>query len=218
VEWDEDTGRVYWRALKLRSQFPGARMIRVRAHWHREAIPNGPAADIYRQHLKGHRRVVDVGGGDRYWMDALHRLGLDHTYKSADLEPEHAHDYSNFLDITDRFEAVLMFELLEHLPVQLGLRFLQHAYEVLEPGGVLAITTPNPRHPHRVWSSDFTHIRPWPDHDLWAVCKALGFRDVEVIRQLDTSPKLDLVLPLRVGLSKLLGVDPAGGLLAFAQR
>ena len=80
------------------------------------------------------------------------------------------------------------------------------------------IGTPNPSHAHHVWSSDFSHIRPWPAHDLWAACRALGFSDVDVFRQAFNNPRRALTWPLQRGLSKLLGIDSAEGLLVFARR
>jgi 2-polyprenyl-3-methyl-5-hydroxy-6-metoxy-1,4-benzoquinol methylase len=148
----------------------------------------------------------------------LKRLGIVGRYESADLETRHEHEHADFLAVEGSFDAILMLELLEHLPLELGMRFLDHAAQLLTPGGTLVIGTPNPRHAHQVWSADFTHIRPWPAHDLWAVCTILGFEHVEVYRQMLTTPKRDLALPFQLALSKLLSLDPAYGLLAFAHR
>jgi len=95
----------------------------------------------------------------------------------------------------------MMLELLEHLPLQLGLRFLDHAIDLLPPGGVLVIGTPNPRHAHHMWGSDFTHVRPWPAHDLWALCAVAGLEQIEVYRQMLTTPKRRLAAPLQMALS-----------------
>jgi SAM-dependent methyltransferase len=95
--------------------------------------------------------------------------------------------------------------------------FVHHARERLNPGGVLLISTPNPRHAHQVWSADFTHIRPWPPHDLWALCKLEGFTDVRVYRQVLAPPRRRALWPLQRGLSKLLDLDPAYGLTVVAR-
>lgn len=202
----------------MRPSFPGAPLIRIRGDWREREPPSGPAAVLFQEHLARADTVLDVGAGDRYWKVVLERLGIDARYESADLETRHEHEYAEFLAVDGSFDAILMLELLEHLPLELGFRFLTHAYDLLTPGGTLVIGTPNPRHAHQVWSADFTHIRPWPAHDIWAVCKIAGFDRVEVKRQMISTPKRDLTLPLQLGLSKLLGLDPAYGLLAFAQR
>ena len=54
--------------------------------------------------------------------------------------------------------------------------------------------------------------------DIWAVCCIFGFGQVQVYRQMLTTPKRQLALPLQLGLSRLLGLDPAYGLLVFAHR
>jgi SAM-dependent methyltransferase len=218
VEWQKDLQSTYWEAVEMRPRFPGAPLIRIRGDWRERNPPTGPAAHLFRRHLGRARAVLDVGAGDRYWKDVLARLGVKAEYASADPETRHEHDHQDFLEVHESFDAILMLEVLEHLPLELGVRFIEHARELLHPGGTLVIGTPNPRHAHQVWSADFTHIRPWPAHDIWAVCKIAGFEHVQVYRQMISTPKRDLTLPLQLGLSKLLGLDPAYALLAFATR
>jgi 2-polyprenyl-3-methyl-5-hydroxy-6-metoxy-1,4-benzoquinol methylase len=218
VEWQEELQRTYWEAVEMRPHFPGAPLVRIRGDWRENTPPRGPVAALFRKHLADTESVLDVGAGDRYWKDVLIRLGIDARYRSVDLETRHDHDYADFLAVGEMFDAILMLELLEHLPLELGVRFIEHAARLLNPGGTLIIGTPNPRHAHQVWSADFTHIRPWPAHDIWAVCKIVGFERVDVYRQMISTPKRDLALPLQLALSKLLGLDPAYGLLAFAVR
>jgi hypothetical protein len=209
---------IYWRLVEARSQFPGAPLIRISPAWREAPRPSGPAARLFSKHLAGARTIIDVGAGDRYWANVLSRLGIGAEYRSADLETRHAHDYADFLEVQDRVDAVLMLELIEHLPLELGLRFIQHAIGLLNPGGVLVIGTPNPHHPNWVWSTCFTHVRPWPAQDLWATCRVAGLTDVFIYRQMLVSPRRRIILPLQLALSKLLGIDPAQGLILFAHK
>ncbi|MDP9225299.1 MAG: methyltransferase domain-containing protein, partial [Actinomycetota bacterium] len=133
-------------------------------------------------------------------------------------EPHHDHDFRDFLGVDSTFDAILMLELLEHLPLELGLGFLEHAVKLLNPGGVLVLGTPNARHPHQVWSADFTHVRPWPAHDLWALCIIAGLQPVEVYRQVLLTRKRRIMMPLQLALSRLLDVDLAYGLIVFAHK
>ncbi len=162
--------------------------------------------------------MLDVGAGDRYWSDVLRRLGIEARYRSADLETHHKHDYGDFLRVEDNVDAVLMLELIEHLPLETGLRFIQHAIKLLNPGGVLVIGTPNAHHPNWVWSSCMTHVRPWPVQDLWAVCTLAGLAPVEAYRQMLVTPRRRIVLPAQLALSKFIGIDPAQGLMLFARK
>jgi predicted SAM-dependent methyltransferase len=162
--------------------------------------------------------VLDVGAGDRRWKSVLERLGIGAAYASVDVESRHKHDFDDFLAVNLPVDAILMLELLEHLSVDVGLQFLDHAATLLRPGGALVIGTPNTEHPHWFWSADFTHIRPWPARDLWAILRIAGFEEVEIYRQMLTSTKRSAMMPLQAGISRLLGIDPAQGLLVFGTK
>jgi 2-polyprenyl-3-methyl-5-hydroxy-6-metoxy-1,4-benzoquinol methylase len=209
---------VYWQVVERRASFPGAPLIKIRPDWREQSPPSGPAADLFKRHLAGAQTILDVGAGDRYWKEVLERLGLDLSYQSADVESRHDHDFRDFFEVRTSFDAILMLELLEHLPVEVGLRFLGHAITLLRPGGVLVVGTPNPAHAHWVWSADFTHIRPWPARDIWAILLIAGLEDVEVYRQMLTNPRRLLTMPFQSVLSRLLELDPAQGLLAFGRK
>jgi hypothetical protein len=69
-----------------------------------------------------------------------------------------------------------------------------------------------------VWSADLTHIRPWPAHDLWALCSIAGLQRIAIYRQMLVTPRRQVIAPLQLVLSRLLGIDPAYGLLLFAHK
>lgn len=209
---------IYWQVIELRASFPGAQLIKIRPDWREPLRPSGPAAELFIRHLSSARTVLDVGAGDRYWKNVLERLGLELSYQSVDVDSVHDHDFTNFLAVESSFDAILMLELIEHLPLEIGLLFLNHAIALLNPGGVLVVGTPNAAHPHRVWSSDFTHVRPWPAADLWAVLLLGGLDQVEVYRQMLTSRRRQLAMPLQAALARLLEIDPAHGLLVFGRK
>jgi 2-polyprenyl-3-methyl-5-hydroxy-6-metoxy-1,4-benzoquinol methylase len=209
---------IYWQVVERRASFQGAPLIKIRPGWREELHPSGPAAELFIRQLSSARTILDVGAGNRYWKDVLERLGIEGSYQSTDVESHHDHDFADFFAIRSSFDAILMLELLEHLPVEAGLRFIDHAISLLDPGGVLVLGTPNPAHAHWAWSADFTHIRPWPARDLWAILLVVGFQDVEVYRQMLTNRRRQLTLPLQMALSKLLELDPAHGLLAFGRK
>jgi SAM-dependent methyltransferase len=211
-----DIPDIYWQIVNKRASFPGAQLIQIDPGWRDATDPVGPAADLFRRHVAGSQSVLGVGAGDRQWEQVLRRLGFDGRYASADPETHHEHDYDDFLAVKDRFDVVMMLELIEHLPAEVGVRFMAHAAGLLNRGGVLVVSTPNPRHAHQSWSPDFTHIRPWPAHDIWALGDALGFARVEVHRQMLVPRRRRIVVPLQRALCKVLELDSAHGLLAFA--
>jgi len=213
-----DVEHVYWELLEKRPYFPGASLIKIRPDWRERDPPAGPAAALFKRHLATVGTVLDVGAGDRLWESVLRRMRIGNAYLSADVERRHEHDFEDFLGVEECFDAILMLELLEHLPLELGLRFLDHAVELLHPGGVLVIGTPNAHHAHQVWSADLTHVRPWPAHDLWALCSIAGLQRIAVYRQMLVTPRRQIIAPLQLALSRLLGIDPAYGLLLFAHK
>jgi predicted SAM-dependent methyltransferase len=204
--------------LEYRPKFSQPPLLPIRPEWRERNPPDGPAATLFRRHLANVTTILDVGAGDRYWEDVLRRMGLDLTYQSVDPETRHTHDFTNFLEMEGEFDCIMMLELLEHLPLEIGWEFAFHAYDLLSPGGVLVLSTPNPRHAHQMWSSDFTHTRPWPAHDLWALCRIMGFADVDIYRQVLVARGRRPILPFKVALSRLLDLDPAYGLLLFARK
>jgi len=212
-----DLDSSYWKLMELRPKYPGAPLIKIEPDWRERHPPTGPAARLFKRHLAGVETILDVGAGDRLWESVFVRMGIGARYLTADVDRRHPHDYTDFLGVEDTFDAIVMLELLEHLPLETGLRFLQHAVDLLNPGGVLVIGTPNAHHPHQVWSADLTH-RPWPAHDLWALCVVAGLEGIEVYRQTLTTRKRRFLIPLQVGLGRLLGFDTAYGLLLFAHK
>lgn len=54
-----------------------------------------------------------------------------------------------------------------------GLSFLEWGYKQLNPGGVLVVSVPNPRHPF-VQFENCTHQQHWPLSNLYAVLRMIG--------------------------------------------
>lgn len=101
------------------------------------------------------RRVLDAGCGDGYGTDLLagvaaYAIGTDRSaeaiavatrrYKRCNLEYR-ACELNELSKLGERFELVCNFQVIEHLPDPLP--FLEQVREVIEPGGVLIVTTPN---------------------------------------------------------------------------
>lgn len=72
-----------------------------------------------------------------------------------------------------------MREVVEHLPRDQFYRYVEKIFSVLNVGGLLILTTPNTWSP--VWIlADYTHVSPWPMHDMYAVLRCHGFCPVEI--------------------------------------
>jgi len=141
-------------------------------------------------------RVLDVGAGSGAFSLRLRDAGwcpiaLDATV-STELDgirfiESDVAALSNVVE-PESFPVVVVIETMEHLPNPS--KFLQDCYEVLEPGGVLLLTTPNVLHPYskikymikgKYWLFDELaywstgHITPLPEWLLREHLKRAGF-------------------------------------------
>jgi len=126
---------------------------------------------VVRQYARG-KKVLDLGcvshnfsvrsGGKGRWLHAhvvqvaAQCVGADYDLRgvqqmnAAGYDVVHVDIESDLSPIVERgpFDVVIAGELIEHLPSPQ--RLLSAAREVLKPGGLLVITTPNPYSPQRV--------------------------------------------------------------------
>ncbi len=210
----------FFAIARYKKDFPGTEYLEIRPDW-REVLPGkvGASGLFFRSILADARSVLDVGAGDRYYKQVLSKLGIAATYRSADSDNQSgAHDFGDFFQVSEAFDAILMLELLEHVDANLGIGFLKHARNVLNPGGVLLLSTPNAHHPNQVWRSSLTHIRPWPMDDLYGVLKYAGFNRVRLVRQYTASSKRMVIKPFTKLLYRLIELDHAQTILAAAWR
>ena len=209
----------YWEHVRYKEAAPTARYIEISPTW-RDELPRrvGASGQLIRTTLADARTILDVGAGNRAYQGVFRNLGLTGEYRSADVDRTHQHhDYTDFLSITDRFDAIVMFELIEHLPLDVGVTFLEHARRLIQPAGVLMLSTPNPHHPNHVWRVEVTHIRPWPMADLYGVLRLVGFDEVQLCRQYLGSWKRRLAVPLTKALYRFMELDHAQTILAIAR-
>jgi SAM-dependent methyltransferase len=211
----------------LKKEFPGCGYIS--GNW-REGIESSAMA-ILMQHIEARalpeQRLLDVGAADRGLQKLLSDSGFSGEYLSADTN-ELEHDFSDFLKINELFDIIVMFELIEHLPLETGIKFIKHAHQLLPHGGLLVISTPNADHPCQFWRSDITHVRPWPADSLWAILRQSGFNgDLTIYRQhmegvsrnnLRKIIRSSMLFPAQRMISRLMDFDYAQNIVAFAKK
>lgn len=103
-------------------------------------------------------RVLDIGCGPGTfignYLPGIAALGLDisaaqidyatRTYGSA-IHRFSTRSLGSLLETAERYDAVTVVELIEHLTPAAAIRLLSEARALLAPGGVLVVTTPNYR-------------------------------------------------------------------------
>jgi SAM-dependent methyltransferase len=103
-------------------------------------------------------RVLDIGCGPGTfignYLPGVEALGIDIRAAQIDYatrtygSPAHRFSTSSLAQLSEsgqRFDAVTVVELIEHLTPAAAIRLLAEARTLLAPGGVLVVTTPNYR-------------------------------------------------------------------------
>ena len=128
-----------------------------RMTWSRDELYSELTTQRYMDLIRGFekrvsgRKAIDVGCGQGQFVEAMQRsgwniLGIDMSEPAIDVccrfgLPARVLDvFSSELE-PGSFDLVTMFEVIEH--VSQPARFIRRAYELLRPGGVFYLTTPN---------------------------------------------------------------------------
>src|SRR3989304_1157938 len=121
MQWSE---QVLWRE-KVHRQYPNLWTLRIV----RKRLP------FILRHLKDGESVLEIGAFDRSLEERLKKSYPRILYKSLDIDPSYRHDYNSFDEVKERFDLVLLFEVIEHLDWEDGRVMVARIYEILKPGG-----------------------------------------------------------------------------------
>jgi glycosyltransferase involved in cell wall biosynthesis/2-polyprenyl-3-methyl-5-hydroxy-6-metoxy-1,4-benzoquinol methylase len=145
--------------------------------------------------LRGHEPVLDAGCGRGELLDLLRdeeieALGVDIDEGMVERAREKGHlvELANVVDYLerqphDRFGAIVAIHVVEHLPYEGLLRFLELAREKLAPNGLLVVETVNPHslQAFKTFWTDLTHRAPIFPEVAAALARIQGFESVRVI-------------------------------------
>jgi SAM-dependent methyltransferase len=204
MNWGE---QFKWRG-KVHEQYPEVWDLRIV----RKRLP------FILKYLKDGEAVLEVGAFDRSLEQRLKRDRPAVSYKSLDIDPTYPHDYRSLDQVQERFDLVLLFELIEHLDWRAGREMAGKIYGILNPGGRVIVTTPNVYTPGQYWK-DASHLTPYHYEELGGLFMGQGFEVVEICRLFN-----DAVLPYAAkayvfaSFFRFLGIDFARSILLAARK
>jgi SAM-dependent methyltransferase len=141
--------------------------------------------------------ILDVGCGRGEWLEVLKEeqlraTGVDSNRilvaqcgnRGLEVVEEDLMDHLQHLPDAS-LGAVTGFHIIEHLPIETLVRFLNETVRVLKPGGVVIFETPNPENV-LVGSCNFyfdpTHRNPLPSQVMKFLVESKGFVGVEILK------------------------------------
>ncbi len=94
-------------------------------------------------------KILDIGFADqpnRYLKGEVYGLDIHQPAKTpANYRGYVVHDACRLVEIQERYDTILAGEIIEHLDHPQA--FLSGCYAILNPGGSLVVSTPNPYYP-----------------------------------------------------------------------
>lgn len=149
---------------------------------------------FYRPYFQGRRRVADLGCGRGEFLELMREMGV--TAEGVDLSEEsvalcrHKGLEAACADLfpylanlgEGSLDGIYSGQVVEHLPPEKLPEMIRLAARVLEPGGILAIETPNPAC-LAIFATHFyldpTHVRPVPSPLLAFYMEEAGLGRIE---------------------------------------
>lgn len=152
-------------------------------------------------------RLLDVGAGERGMKVKIRKKLAGVIYKSMDIDCRLPDDYSSLDEIDEYFDLIILFDVIEHLELEEGMRMLKRINDLLVNGGKLIISIPNIFNPSRSWLNS-TYKVAYSYEELGGILFSQGFDVLEIYRTYnDSFLKYFLRLTFFYPLYKILNVD-----------
>jgi SAM-dependent methyltransferase len=168
--------------------------------------------------LKDGESVLEIGAFDRSLAERLKKSYPRILYRSLDIDPSYPHDYNSLDEVKERFDLVLLFEVIEHLDWEEGREMVARIYEILKPGGRVILTTPNTYTPGHYWK-DASHRTPYHYEELGGLFLSQRFESVGMYR-IFNEPFLKYFVRVHLlsPVFRFLGIDFAKSILLVGQK
>lgn len=212
----------YWEYMRLRDEY-GRQPQRAVRWWMADATDPelSPAEQLMLAHFADAERVLDIGAGDLRMKARFQAAGFAGCYETTDQSPEFEYDYRSLEDApTDGFDAVVVLEVIEHIPLDAFDDFVDGVLRVLKPNGRLVLSTPNASCIKTIWAGDMTHRHPYRSPDLAAYLHLRGVES-EIHRVTWRAPSASRSERVRYNVAKVLAriqqVDYAEGVFLLGR-
>jgi 2-polyprenyl-3-methyl-5-hydroxy-6-metoxy-1,4-benzoquinol methylase len=173
---------------------------------------------LLRALLRDGMTLLDIGAGMKGMKAEIANIGIKLTYKSMDVDRSNPHDYYDVESIDERFDAIIMFEVIEHMSLQEGLELLKKLYARLNDRGIIVISTPNIFNPAR-YMRDATHKTFYAYDELCGLLNITGFNIKEVYRSYnDAFHRYFLKIYILGWFFRFLGIDYAYSIFVAGEK
>ena len=140
-------------------------------------------------------KILDIGCGTGHFLYYLKKkeynnfLGIDVSIQQVNFCRENVSEHVERADVFEFlkdkkaiFDVIIANDLLEHIPKEGILKFLDLVHEGLKSEGIFLIKTPNLGNPFTLYLryKDFTHEAGFTDKSLYQVLWTAGFRNIQV--------------------------------------
>jgi predicted SAM-dependent methyltransferase len=168
--------------------------------------------------LRDGMTLLDIGAGMKGMKAEIANLGIKLIYKSMDVDRGNPHDYYDVESISERFDVIIMFEVIEHMSLQEGMELLKKLYARLNDRGIIVISTPNIFNPAR-YMRDATHKTFYAYDELCGLLNIASFEIKEVYRSYNDAFHRYLLKVYMLGwLFRFLGIDYAYSIFVVGEK
>ena len=148
----------------------------------------------------------------------IENLGIKLIYKSMDVDRSNQHDYYDVASINESFDAIIMFEVIEHMSLQEGLDLMKRLFSIMNEKGVIILSTPNIFSPAR-YMRDATHKTFYAYDELCGLLNIAGFEIKNVYRSYnDAFHRYFLKVYMLGWLFRFLGIDYAYSIFVLGEK
>lgn len=152
-------------------------------------------------------KILDIGfaalpnkflTGEVYGLDIDKPVTMPPNYKGS-----FVHDATRLGELGERFDTIVAGEIIEHLDDPHA--FLSGCFDILSPGGLLLVSTPNPYHPPmaileilmiRRFYYDLGHVNIFLPRFLFRLMERHGFKNIRMYSGGFVPPFLSFDIPM----------------------